>query len=453
MEKTHNLINGKAFITFAIIAHMTLFSSVLSASAADHYVAPTGSATWALSVSQSTPCSVSTAIANAAAGDTVYFFPGTYATGMQSSNYHIPILNPSNSGTAGAPIVFKSLVPFGAILQGTPYTGTQTAAIIGAYNKTYVTWDGFIVTTQNSSTAALVQIDNSNYITIQNCELIGGTFSNSGNNVAGVIVLDSSYCSVNNNYIHGYIDPNNNHNTAGIWTCNSVGNHFFNNTFYNNTENIYSKYKSDSDVYNNNLLGPLANLSTNANFYVQNYNGLVTSLSIYQNIVIGGGYGISLDTSQNAGNTAKIYNNTFYGQSIGAMGVGTKLTTTWSFYNNIVAGSPQQSVIWTYSAANPGQLDFNNYYSSGKYSARVYDTVCTATTLGNWQTTCKYDLNSVTTDPGFVNPGGNKASDYKRKSYPSNGINGSVMGAYLTGTEVIGVSVIPPRNLGITTVQ
>ncbi len=48
--------------------------------AATHYVSPSGSATWANLTTIATPCSLSTANANAKAGDIVYLRAGTYNT-------------------------------------------------------------------------------------------------------------------------------------------------------------------------------------------------------------------------------------------------------------------------------------------------------------------------------------------------------------------------------------
>ena len=53
-----------------------------------------------------TPCTVQTAMANAQAGDTVYFRGGTYQTG-QSSGYH-GVLEPVHSGEKNNPITFRT---------------------------------------------------------------------------------------------------------------------------------------------------------------------------------------------------------------------------------------------------------------------------------------------------------------------------------------------------------
>ena len=60
-------------------------------SAADYYISPIGTASWSQCININTPCSLSTANANAQAGDTIYMRGGTY-TGQQ--------IAPSNSGTA-----------------------------------------------------------------------------------------------------------------------------------------------------------------------------------------------------------------------------------------------------------------------------------------------------------------------------------------------------------------
>ena len=79
-----------------------LFSGI--SMAATHYVSPSGNHSWVESINIDTPCSVSTAMSNASAGDAVYFRGGTYNTG--ESSYQNPVYEPSNSGTSGNPITF-----------------------------------------------------------------------------------------------------------------------------------------------------------------------------------------------------------------------------------------------------------------------------------------------------------------------------------------------------------
>lgn len=85
------------------IALTCSLSLVFPALAATHYCSPTGSASWANSTSISTPCSITTAFSNAAAGDVVYLRGGTYSVGSS--------LNTGQAGTGDAEanrVVFRA---------------------------------------------------------------------------------------------------------------------------------------------------------------------------------------------------------------------------------------------------------------------------------------------------------------------------------------------------------
>jgi hypothetical protein len=223
------------------------------------------------------------------------------------------------------------------------------------------------------------------------------------------------------------------------------------NTFENNSENIYSKYQSSSDTYRYNLL--LTPVGANArNFYVQNYNGPVVGMNIYQNIVIGGA-GIGLDANQGPGNSVNIFNNTIYNPThfdSGAIGGGTNLV--WNIWNNIIYGTHSNKLfVYAWAKDDPAFMDYNDYFMSAgtpSWNGRRYESSpWNATTLSSWQSISGYDAHSLSSDPLFVNAGGTNAADYKRLGYPANGRGGtfaSVMGAYITGHEQIGADILPP---------
>jgi len=110
-------------------------------------------------------------------------------------------------------------------------------------------------------------------------------------------------------------------------------------------------------------------------------------------------------------------------------------------------------------------LDYNNYYRA---AGPIWDYRYTDyTSLTAWQAEAQSflvgsEVNSVVADPGFINASGNfnTPTDFKRTSYVVNGRGGSfplVMGAYITGDEVIGVNSTPtdivapsaPTGLGV----
>jgi hypothetical protein len=80
-----------------IILLITLtVGTINTAGAAIHYIRPAGTATWVQSTNRATPCTMSIANSNAAAGDTVCIAAGTYHA----------YIAPTHSGSAGHPITY-----------------------------------------------------------------------------------------------------------------------------------------------------------------------------------------------------------------------------------------------------------------------------------------------------------------------------------------------------------
>ena len=87
-------------------------------------------------------------------------------------------------------------------------------------------------------------------------------------------------------------------------------------------------------------------------------------------------------------------------------------------------------------------MNYNNYYNVSTWNINGYSGT-DYSSLSSWQRGINSDLNSNTNNPNFVNPGGSTPEDYKRTSYPVDGRGGSyasIMGAYITGNEIIGYS-------------
>ena len=96
-----------------------------------YWVSPTGAMAWAAAKSE-TPlegascCSLATANANAAAGDTVYLRGGTYTTGIK----------PSNSGTSGHVVLFAA---YPGEIPTLRVSGARAVTLVG---KSYIKLDG-----------------------------------------------------------------------------------------------------------------------------------------------------------------------------------------------------------------------------------------------------------------------------------------------------------------------
>ena len=171
----------------------------------------------------------------------------------------------------------------------------------------------------------------------------------------------------------------------------------------------------------------------------------------YQNIFIGCQSGF-LDEFVASGTLfAFIYNNTFYNSPKALFNWSGNDVYNW--FNNVIindtAGNFNISLdgstgtIWSY-------MDYNNYFASGVVASWYQNWSTRASTLSAWQNYTSglgsaKDTHSVNTNPNFINASGtfSQASDFQRTSYPQNGRGGSwrsVMGAYVTGTENIGVT-------------
>lgn len=88
----------------------------------NHYVASDGTDTWANSVSSSTPCSLATALSNAAAGDVVNIKSGTYSRTTTADAA-------TNSGTAISPIVWRGVNTSWNAIANSPYRTNGNGAL------------------------------------------------------------------------------------------------------------------------------------------------------------------------------------------------------------------------------------------------------------------------------------------------------------------------------------
>jgi len=124
-----------------------------------HYVSPSGSDTWANSTNINTPCSLTTAEANADDGDLVYLRDGTYTN---------ETLTPANSGSSGNVITFQAYTSETPILDGTNTIGN--AIILDS--RDYITIDGLTLRRYKGAYIRSIHATNlSEYLTIQNCTI------------------------------------------------------------------------------------------------------------------------------------------------------------------------------------------------------------------------------------------------------------------------------------------
>lgn len=435
----------KIVIYFAIIS-IGFFGRISFASAATYYVSSSGTALWTQCTDISAPCAVQTALSNAVAGDTVYWLDGVYT---DSSSTWEQAFNPSNSGTPGNPIIFKSYNPQGAVITGR----NRQVMAFGINNKNHITIDGFYVDGQ------LGAYGNSSYIDIKNNEVVGGAIQGTDTSLNWGIIFNGSITNsvISNNYVHDMLySGNQTHNTAGIMIlAGPSGSSQYNIIEYNTVDatNVGDAYgqKGGNINYNiwrynfaiNAIWGFLGMGSTNNAYYS-------TNNEFYQNIIINSDYAFYDDHNCN---NNKIYNNSAYNVDefyhSGSYG-NPENNTNEQLWNNLSYGTNIKRAYFRAggTVATPvttvlDYSDYNNHYNYINWYYREKSPTQNYN-LSTFQSNEGFDANSSILIPNYVNPGGVAPIDYKRISYPNNGRGGnyaSVSGAYITGDEIIGYNL------------
>lgn len=407
--------------------------------ARDIYVSPSGSGTVYTQVS---PGTAKGGLALARAGDTVWFMDGTYRDTASTWQY---AFNTSASGTSGNPITLKAVNRGAAIFQ----RNSKSVPAIGIQGRNYIVIDGFKV-------EGAIQIHTVNYCTVKNNEVIYGFIQGGDTSLNwGINAQTANYCTIQNNYVHNLDNSGNNgHNSACIML---FGGSDYNVIEYNTVDGggsvIYNAFGTkgggmDDNIWRYNFgrncggTGFMAMGSTDGTSAT--YRG-----KVYQNVIINTPYFFE---SYRSGRDWQVYNNTAY--NITTMynlqwETGAELPTGNTFYNNIghtlgrVYYRDTSTPTWTSSASSFfTYINYNQMYNVKSGWSGGAGTANTS--LTQWQaavTSISGDAKSFTTNPGFVNAGGSTADDYKRTSYPSTGRGGSyssIMGAYITGDEMIG---------------
>ena len=221
---------------YMFISSLVLLFATMSHSAV-YWVDPAGTASWANCRSQSplagaAGCSMVTANANAAGGDTMYLRGGIYGTGLA----------PSHSGTLAGRILFKGY-------PGDTVTISCNATAISANGKSSITFDG-INAIRNK---VFADLRNANNIWLLNSTLINSSDSTGGWPVGVLMYTNSRYNRIINNVIgnSGYMTTNDDIGgliNIGNWadsTDSSGFNLLEGNTFYHGGHHIMeiaSKY-------------------------------------------------------------------------------------------------------------------------------------------------------------------------------------------------------------------
>ena len=416
--------------------------------AGTHEWATLGRAAWG-STTRSSPNTSQAA----QAGDTVLVSAGTYNASSASGDKWVPSFQSANSGTAGNLITFRAS---GSVtLQSTNGQGP----VIGSSSRNYIVWDGFYIDEANVLTdpdTGPVTVLGATGVQLLNLEIKGKNVT-WGDNHNGIRVEQSNYVTVGNCKIYDISEGGTyGMNSAGIMAYDTGYSTFENNEIYNCGSGIWLKGYHGVNLQTNNIIRK--NLIYNIGDF-----GIGLSIAaesrVYQNVVRDSGSGVDLwnVSSNTTHQNNTIVNNTFarttsnFGaisfRSPGDMFYGDRV------YNNIFHTSTVTAYgTWSFTAApTPITFEHNVYYNT---NSNVWKPDGVAGTgLAAWKV-LGYDSvspSAISSDPLFTNLSGNVFTlqggspaaalgvdilDLDGDSSTSDNIPA---GAYITGSEVIGI--------------
>ncbi len=398
-----------------------------------HYVSPTGSAAWGQSTSISTPCSPSTAMTNARAGDVVYFRGGTYNV-KHSNDTQAPSLSPTNSGTGDSDsqrIIFKAYPSETPVINGA--SGTyKKCYVMGAQNNHYITFDGFTIQCDGGAYMgemafhASSDADHATYMTVKNCIFNGGSNQiTSGSNNPGLWVQYHDNFKVQNCYFYSYRTTGSpgDENTGAIILYHNVGMVIINCEIFNCTTAMYVK----SDQTDINIAYNYIHNCSRGIHSTPNLSGMEsTRVKIYHNVIINNSHSGIDEEDGSKGTTYsddwQIYNNTLYSTTRGIGCVNNSAGHGWTIYNNIVLLSNTGQLTTKYNGTELKYCDYNQWGTGTLHLiTHYYGSSNTYSTLGSWQSSgalangSNPDVHGLASNPKFMNASGafNKLSDFR----------------------------------------
>jgi parallel beta-helix repeat protein len=387
-------------------------------------------------------------------GDVVLVSGGTQSTPASGERY-APAFNAVNNGTAANPITIRAV---GRVeLRNTP--GSGQGPVIGAYERDYIHWQGFVLNENNSEVHAdtgLAVVFLSQGIVIDGCEIIGIN-QTYGDNHNGVRLEQADDIAVRNCLITGITGnvPGGDiyhHNNAGVMLYGGRNVVIENNEISNCGAGVFPK---GSDNYGITIR---YNLIRNCSKGIRNtYSHATLGVNrAYQNVIVNqvraDGMGVQLaEFTHNwtvVNNTIVNFDNGVYmywnnpGNAVNTMRFGSNLT-----YNTT---TPINA--WEWGSATLPTVGRNFYHGATQWALQGR----TFNSLAAWLVVAPLDGGWVTGNPMFVDAAngnyrlaaGSPAATVGRDVLGLSGVVGATIpaGAYITGNEVIGRNIGPTPN-------
>lgn len=411
----------------------------------------------------------------AQAGDTVTVAAGTYGEGTATgSSGTVPLYNPANSGTSGNVITFACASSRACILTSSNYEGP----VLGAYQRDYITWDGFQIDESNTNQIAdsgVAIIRESDYVTLNDIRIIGGVGNWGGTNHDGIRVEFATFFTVTESEISGVSGDNGTNDMGMVVYVSNNGlverNHFHDNEGAQFAEKTCQNGGTNycfNNVYRYNLIAGTGR--SGAGFFVSAGGDPAgtggVGLRFYSNILTDLEQAITLAPLVATTGTLKDYtiaNNVIYDCNYAVYSGGTNRDGTAKFWNNIFS---VVNYVYVDEGASDAfgaggyTLEHNVYHSVATSFAQIsFGNQSLATFKSNYGTDAASPA-SVTTDPVFVNAAGgdfhldtgSSADNLGRVVDSIGGTDGDTIdaGAYITGSETIGDGAAddPPAATG-----
>lgn len=383
------------------------------------------------------------------AGDTVLVKSGTYDVST-GGTWSKPAITPANSGQPGRPITFKAHPGHSVVLDAKNVIGNPA---IGSSARDYIAIEGFTII--NPGDKGIVVMGESTRVkgVVIQSNTISGVWRPDHDNTDGIRIEDASYTVVRNNRIYDVRNGAATHNAAAIKLYQADHTLVENNEIYDVEAGIYDKQQGEFNTFRRNAIHECGIIAIN--FAWDGSGPDAHDNQAYENVI----YNCPLGLAVTATDGGRIYNTSIYNNTVvnytqaglSLPGGGQTYPSNTRFWNNIFYRLAQPGAVDFFTYDDPpgsiGLSDCNLFAIGLRAQVGRYATDKTFTSLPSWRASYGWDTNSLVADPLFVNMTANDFRLQPRSPAHGAGRTGGVstgapvnIGAYTTGTELIGVS-------------